>query len=148
MDKIHRAGVIHHDIKLGNIMVNARSPDFKFYEVQLIDWNIAVMFFKGFDGNGKSGTKCYYSPEQLMGAAHVTPAMDIFSLGVMIYAYLADSKPYIANCSQDNLQAVGSLVGERRLLEVFEKYNYHCNDCMELFAKLEGKIDMYKPRSF
>lgn len=63
MDKIHRAGVIHNDIKMGNIMVNSMGLNFKFYEIQFIDWNLAMFYHTGLDTKMKQGTVCFYSPE-------------------------------------------------------------------------------------
>lgn len=62
MDKIHRAGIIHNDIKMGNILVNSMGLNFKFYEIQIIDWNLAMFYYTGLDDNSKRGTVCYYSP--------------------------------------------------------------------------------------
>lgn len=41
LDKIHRAGIVHNDIKMGNLLFNSIGQNFKFYEVQFIDWNLA-----------------------------------------------------------------------------------------------------------
>lgn len=62
LDRLHRSGICHHDMKLGNILVNSKGADFKFYEAQIIDWNIANFYFKGYDEVGKHGTMCYYAP--------------------------------------------------------------------------------------
>lgn len=62
LDRAHRAGIIHNDLKLGNIMINSLGPEFKFYEVQLIDWNLASFYYTGLDVSGKKGTICYYAP--------------------------------------------------------------------------------------
>lgn len=62
MDKVHRAGIIHNDIKMGNLLFNSVGQNFKFYEVQFIDWNLALFYYTGLDTNTKKGTVCYYSP--------------------------------------------------------------------------------------
>lgn len=49
MDTIHKAGIIHNDIKMGNILVNSMGLNFKFYEIQMIDWNLALFYYTGFD---------------------------------------------------------------------------------------------------
>lgn len=49
-------------MKMGNIMVNSVGPTFKFYEVQLIDWNLASFYYTGYESDQKKGTVCYYSP--------------------------------------------------------------------------------------
>jgi eukaryotic-like serine/threonine-protein kinase len=87
MDKVHRAGIIHNDIKMGNIILNSMGLDFKFYEAQLIDWNLALFYYTGLDHNVKRGTVCFYSPEELLRTHYATPARDIWSLGVTMFTY-------------------------------------------------------------
>jgi len=63
LEKTHNAGIIHHDIKLGNILINSKyGSDYLFYETQIIDWNGAAFYHTGYDSNHKIGTKCYYAP--------------------------------------------------------------------------------------
>lgn len=85
--------------------------NFKFYELQLIDWNLAKFYYKGMDDISKRGTVCYYSPEELLRTIHVTPARDIWSLGIAMYTYYTNEKPFTYNCKKDNLKAIASLVG-------------------------------------
>ena len=111
LHQTHRAGIIHNDIKMGNIMVNSVGPNFKFYEVQLIDWNLASFYYRGVDLSNKRGTVCYYSPEQIFLGYHITPAVDVWALGVVMYIYYTDRKPFTFNCKNNNFKAILSLVG-------------------------------------
>lgn len=43
-------------------MINSLGMNFKIFETQLIDWNMASFYYPGFDINTKKGTVCYYSP--------------------------------------------------------------------------------------
>ena len=61
LDKTHKAGIIHQDIKFGNVLINSK-VDEDIYEVQLIDWNLSHFYFKGYDWRGKRGTRCFYAP--------------------------------------------------------------------------------------
>lgn len=97
---------------MGNILVNSIGPHFKFYEVELIDWNLASFYYEGVDIGNKRGTVCYYSPEQLFLTYHITPAIDIWALGVVMYIYYFDRKPFVGvNCKNHNLKAIATLVG-------------------------------------
>lgn len=87
MDKCHKAGIVHNDIKMGNVLINSIGLNFKFYELQLIDWNLAKFYYKGMDELSKRGTVCYYSPEEMLRTIYVTPARDIWSLGIAMYTY-------------------------------------------------------------
>lgn len=47
---------------MGNILINSLGSNFKLFETQLIDWNLASFYYKGYESNAKKGTACYYSP--------------------------------------------------------------------------------------
>jgi len=88
----HRGGVVHRDLKPANILVTAEGV------VKLVDFGIA----KQVDAASALTVTArpmmtleYASPEQVRGEA-VTPASDIFSLGVVLYRLLTDASPYEA----------------------------------------------------
>lgn len=62
----------------------------------------------------KHGTNCYYSPELLMRTTYLTPATDIWSLGVVYFTFMTDKKPFHINCKDSNLEAIISLVGAKK----------------------------------
>ncbi|MEY2441792.1 MAG: eukaryotic-like serine/threonine-protein kinase [bacterium] len=90
----HRMGVIHRDVKPGNIL---RSDD---GAVKLADFGIAKAMVGGTSqitqAGSVLGTAAYLAPEQASGA-EVGPQADLYGLGVVTYQLLAGRLPYDAS---------------------------------------------------
>ena len=89
---VHAVGVLHRDLKPGNIMLRADGS------VALIDFGLAkhVQVDVEITATGEIfGTPYYMSPEQGHGQA-VDERSDLYSLGVIFYEMLMRQKPYIA----------------------------------------------------
>jgi tRNA A-37 threonylcarbamoyl transferase component Bud32 len=98
LDYAHRHGVIHRDIKPGNIMLDDRG------RVTVTDFGIAKELQEGsFSASGHLlGTPYYMSPEQYVGA-EVSGAADQYSLGVVAYQCLGRRVPFDAGTAYELL---------------------------------------------
>ena len=87
LEYAHSKGVVHRDIKPGNIMVSATGA------VKITDFGIArtanVMTMTG----QVLGTPNYMSPEQVVGKT-VDGRSDLFSVGVMLYEMVTGERPF------------------------------------------------------
>jgi serine/threonine-protein kinase len=90
LDYAHRAGVVHRDVKPGNLLV-ARETGM----TKLADFGIAKAAAQTRITQVGSvlGTAAYLSPEQARGD-EAGPASDIYSLGVCAYQFLAGRLPH------------------------------------------------------
>ena len=89
----HQRRIVHRDIKPSNILVTAGG------EVRLLDFGIARLLDDDLEGGtARTGTgrqlltPAYASPEQLAGSA-VTPAGDVYALGVLLHELLTGRRP-------------------------------------------------------
>ena len=93
LDFAHEAGIVHRDVKPGNVMVvaggHAKLTDFGVARVTDPDGDQAEATRAG----AMVGTPSYMSPEQFQGQA-VDRRTDIFSAGIIFYQFLTGQKPF------------------------------------------------------
>lgn len=106
----HDRRVIHRDLKPANVFVTSGGTT----PVKLLDFGIARNDrAEGMTMTGTSmGTPSYMSPEQALDSRRVTPATDVWSVGVMLYEALCGERPFsgqtthgviVAACTEPHL---------------------------------------------
>lgn len=100
----HTNGVIHCDVKPGNIMVDRGG------NIYLTDFGIARHAESTTTTLGMAGTPAYMAPEQILGKM-VTPETDIYSLGVILFEMLTGKRPFRGD--ESGTEKSGSTANER-----------------------------------
>jgi serine/threonine-protein kinase len=94
LDRIHEIGVVHRDLKPGNVFLTKVDGDLV---VKLVDFGIAKnaqASFKTTSTGALLGTPLYMSPEQVLSTKDVGPASDLYSLAVVVYECLTGQPPF------------------------------------------------------
>src|SRR4051794_9528765 len=109
----HKMGVIHRDVKPGNIFL-VDDGDADDLQVRVLDFGIAKIMAEedtetALTHDGRAPlSPAYASPEQLRGEGHLTPASDVFALGAVGYQLLTGEKPFTE--ADRNRMSVGMAV--------------------------------------
>ncbi|MBK8976781.1 MAG: serine/threonine protein kinase [Planctomycetes bacterium] len=109
LEDLRRAGLVHRDVKPGNVMIDARD------HAWLIDLGFATGSGSPGGGETTAGTVHYIAPEQARGAGDLDVRADIYALGATLYHLVTGSLPFDGASSQEVLakQVLESLSGAR-----------------------------------
>ncbi|PNS17785.1 Protein kinase kin1 [Sphaceloma murrayae] len=129
---VHIKGCVHRDLKLENILLD------KHGSVKLVDFG----FTREYAGNTSylqtwCGTIAYSAPEMIKGEKYAGEKVDVWSLGIILYALLVGELPF--DDDDDN-------VTKSRILKEEPKYPDHLTDgAKELVGKLLSKRPLLRP---
>jgi serine/threonine protein phosphatase PrpC len=153
---LHRAGVIHRDIKPDNVIIQPPTPR-RETGVKLIDFGVArLLQSREAPGTAEPGTPSYMAPELFDGRA-ADEKSDQFALGVTVYRMFTDQFPYgeIEPFTHPKFRAASPLVSHRPDLPVWldkaigraiaVNPNDRYEDVLEFMFELEHGADRASP---
>ncbi len=98
----HEHGILHRDIKPGNILLDANG------EPHLTDFGLARLIERGSTVTGTQevmGTPSYMAPEQALGNnADVNSATDVYGLGAVLYELLTGHPPFAGGTTYETIR--------------------------------------------
>jgi eukaryotic-like serine/threonine-protein kinase len=101
LDYAHHQGVVHRDVKPGNVLLTAADAP------KLSDFGLSMLVEQGDNSNVVRGTPHYMSPEQTR-AGRLDYRTDLYSLGVMVYESATGSVPFTGTSLSIMSQHVGA----------------------------------------
>ena len=107
LGEAHTCGIVHRDVKPGNIILMDVAWEMDF--IKVLDFGIA----KFSDSSGDSvtdtglivGTPYYMAPEQAKGDGDVGPAVDVYGLGIVLYELITGQLPFKGDTPVDYIKA-------------------------------------------
>jgi 5'-AMP-activated protein kinase catalytic alpha subunit len=90
VDYCHQNSIIHRDLKPENLLLDA------YHNIKIIDFGFGNTFHKDRLLDTYCGSPYYAAPEMIKGIRYVGPEVDIWSMGVILYALLSGKLPFDA----------------------------------------------------
>jgi serine/threonine-protein kinase len=106
LDHAHHRGVIHRDLKPGNILLTTDGTP------KVADFGLAKLIVGGGASPTQTGevlgTPSYMAPEQAGSQSGIGPAADLYALGAILYELLTGRPPFKAETPQETIRQVVS----------------------------------------
>lgn len=129
LDYAHSNKIIHRDLKPENILIDSN------LKVKIADFGLALSEddIQVTQKESIVGTPSYMSPEQIRGE-ELTPASDIFSLGIILFEMITGTNPFVGKdiaATINNILFLEKEILEEKLESVPEKWKNIILRCLE-----------------
>jgi serine/threonine-protein kinase len=127
----HAQGVLHRDIKPGNIMIDSRG------ELRITDFGLAALADSLQGAEIRNGTPAYMAPEQLTGR-EVSVQSDIYAIGLVLYEMYTGKLPHQAETVAEvaRLRQESHVTNPSTLVEMDKTVERVILRCLEADPKL------------
>jgi 5'-AMP-activated protein kinase catalytic alpha subunit len=95
LEYCHRSGIVHRDIKLDNLLIDEHK------NIKIVDFGFSVSFKEGQQLRKACGSPSYAAPEIVSRKPYYPTAIDVWSLGVVLYAMVAGYFPFQATDAKE-----------------------------------------------
>lgn len=138
LDYSHSLGIIHRDVKTGNIMI-----DHKQRKCRLIDWGLAEFYRPNNKMSVRVASKPYKAPELLVGYEFYDYSLDSWCLGVTMAGMLFQKDPFFNG--EDNEKVLFNIVNT---LGSEDFHNYLTKYEIEVSGKIQKGVEKASKKPF
>lgn len=132
----HARGIMHRDIKPGNIMYSYKTD-----KVTVIDWGLADIYRTGENYSPRVSTRHYKGPELLLNYQQYNCSLDIWCLGCTLAGILFQTIPFFKGSDTDEqIIKMGEILGGNNIIAYAENYN------LQLSPKIAAKLANVPPQ--
>mmetsp|Transcript_11085 Transcript_11085/g.18572 ORF Transcript_11085/g.18572 Transcript_11085/m.18572 type:complete len:303 (+) Transcript_11085:247-1155(+) len=138
LDYAHSRGIIHRDIKPGNVLINHKAK-----QVRISDWGLADYYLPGKKFNCRVASRFFKGPELLLGMSYYDYQLDVWSTGCILAGMMFQREPFFKG--QDNFDQmikIAKVVGTQEVIDYVEKFD------LEIPPKIEEKLLNFKKKSW
>ncbi|KIJ67921.1 hypothetical protein HYDPIDRAFT_107466 [Hydnomerulius pinastri MD-312] len=97
LDFVHSRGIMHRDVKPGNVMIDHRRR-----KLRLIDWGLAEFYHPGTAYHIRVGSRYYKAPELLVGYKQYDYSLDLWSVGCMLASMIFRKEHFFRGSDNDD----------------------------------------------
>ncbi|ORD93465.1 CSK2A [Enterospora canceri] len=135
IEQCHSRGIMHRDIKPGNLIINGATG-----ELKIIDFGLAEFYFKKKEYSVRVASKYYKAPELLCEYVYYDYAIDIWSFGAVLGEAITNRHPFFGSIngtkkiekkSEDVLYCITRLLGKKDLKEFITEYKIQPNELIK-----------------
>ncbi|OBZ73748.1 Casein kinase II subunit alpha [Grifola frondosa] len=121
LDFVHSRGIIHRDVKPGNIMFDRQRR-----KLRLIDWGLAEFYHPGTELHIRVASRYYKGPELLVGFKHYDYSLDMWSVGCILASMIFRKEHFFrGRDNEDQLLKILKVLGTEEFGRYLTTYSLY-----------------------
>jgi casein kinase II subunit alpha len=134
LDCCARCGVMHRDVKPGNLLISKEDRS-----IQLIDWGLADLYYPQRAYTVRVSTLRYKAPELLLNYQYYDYGVDVWGAGVVMAEMLIKIPFFEGRDIDEMIAAVAGLCGTVQMLQYVDKYGLTLpQQALTMFPQSQG----------